>query len=89
VVFAQSLGLPTVAEGVEHRTELDVLRDLGCSGFQGYFFAKPMNATAVIGLLAEARGSSKVYVKTADGSPVAALTRPTDVAVAGGSTAHA
>jgi EAL domain-containing protein (putative c-di-GMP-specific phosphodiesterase class I) len=66
VVFAQSLGLPTVAEGVERKSELDILRDLGCCGFQGYFFARPMNATAVVALLADQRGSPKVFAVTPD-----------------------
>jgi EAL domain-containing protein (putative c-di-GMP-specific phosphodiesterase class I) len=34
-------GLLTVAEGVETRAELDVLVNLGCDVFQGYFFARP------------------------------------------------
>jgi diguanylate cyclase (GGDEF)-like protein len=66
VVFAQSLGLPTVAEGVERKSELDILRDLGCCGFQGYLFARPMNATAVVALLADQRGSPKVFVAPPD-----------------------
>ena len=73
VAFAQSLGLPTVAEGVEHKAVLDVLRDLGCCGFQGYLFARPMPATAVVALLAEGRGSSKIIVRTHDGAAMAEM----------------
>lgn len=36
------LGLEVVAEGVERREQLDVLRAIGCNTFQGYAFAEPM-----------------------------------------------
>lgn len=34
-------GILFLAEKVETRTELAVLRDIGCTWFQGYFFARP------------------------------------------------
>lgn len=40
--LADSLGLVTVAEGVETRDQADVLRSLGCRTFQGYLYGKPM-----------------------------------------------
>lgn len=36
------LGLAVLAEGVERYEEVETLRSLGCSTFQGYFFAKPL-----------------------------------------------
>jgi diguanylate cyclase (GGDEF)-like protein len=42
--LAQALGLSTVAEGVETRSQLDSLRALGCNEVQGYLFARPMPA---------------------------------------------
>lgn len=42
VSLAQSLGLLTVAEGVETENQFNALKTLGCDAFQGYFFAKPM-----------------------------------------------
>lgn len=42
VSLAQSLGLHTVAEGVETEAQFNALKALGCDAFQGYFFAKPM-----------------------------------------------
>jgi diguanylate cyclase (GGDEF)-like protein/PAS domain S-box-containing protein len=47
VGLAKSLGLATIAEGVESSQQLDVLLDLGCRNFQGYLFAKPQPAEAV------------------------------------------
>ena len=44
LALAESLGLKTVAEGVENQAELDYLRQHNCQEVQGYYFAKPMNA---------------------------------------------
>lgn len=43
VKLGQTLGLTTVAEGVETREALDLLRILGCEQAQGFYFAKPMD----------------------------------------------
>lgn len=42
--LAGHLDLQVVAEGLETREQLEVLRDLGCHVGQGYYFAKPMPA---------------------------------------------
>ncbi len=42
IQLGQNLALEVVAEGVEDRITLDVLRDLGCGAFQGRVFAAPM-----------------------------------------------
>jgi EAL domain-containing protein (putative c-di-GMP-specific phosphodiesterase class I) len=59
VQFAQSLGIPTVAEGIERQAELDVLHDLGCPAFQGFLFARPMTAGAVSALVGNASKQSE------------------------------
>jgi EAL domain-containing protein (putative c-di-GMP-specific phosphodiesterase class I) len=53
VDIATSLGLGTIAEGVESPGQLDALRDLGCNGAQGYLFAAPMCAGEFEALLAD------------------------------------
>ena len=40
--FAKSIGAKLIAEGVECAEEASVLRDLGVSYGQGYYFARPM-----------------------------------------------
>ncbi len=49
--LASSLNLTVVAEGIETIEQLQYIVKQGCSGGQGYFFAKPMPASAVAGYL--------------------------------------
>ena len=46
--MARKLGLKTVAEGIETRSDWNLLRELGCSIAQGYFIAKPLPALQFI-----------------------------------------
>ncbi|CAB0151609.1 putative signaling protein [Pseudidiomarina piscicola] len=48
VAFAESSEIQTVAEGVETQAELDTLKGLGVSNFQGYFFARPEEFSTII-----------------------------------------
>jgi diguanylate cyclase (GGDEF)-like protein len=41
VQLAKSLDIRTIAEGVEHEWQLDILRDLGCDAAQGYLIGRP------------------------------------------------
>jgi diguanylate cyclase (GGDEF)-like protein len=43
VEIARSLGIETVAEGVETHEHAGILRQLGCDYLQGYAFAKPLS----------------------------------------------
>jgi len=40
-----------IAEGVETAAQLDILNRLGCTGYQGYLFAKPLSVQAITSLL--------------------------------------
>ena len=42
--IAHRFGLTVVAEGVEDRASMDLLRSLGCDYGQGYFFSRPLPA---------------------------------------------
>ncbi len=48
VDLSHALGLDAVAEGVEDEATLERLTQLGCDRAQGYFFARPMPADAVL-----------------------------------------
>ncbi|MEG2421595.1 MAG: EAL domain-containing protein, partial [Oscillospiraceae bacterium] len=43
IAMARALSMETVAEGVEERHQVDMLRRLGCDYIQGYYFARPMS----------------------------------------------
>ena len=51
VLMARSLGLVTVAEGVETKGQSAVLQSLGCDWGQGYHFARPLPAAEAGALL--------------------------------------
>jgi diguanylate cyclase (GGDEF)-like protein/PAS domain S-box-containing protein len=51
IAMAHSLGMRVVAEGVEHKEQLDVLKAHGCDEFQGYYFARPIPAEQFAALL--------------------------------------
>ena len=53
--LAWSLGLATIAEGVEDEQTAHRLRELGCEMFQGYHFARPMPADQVGAWVAAAK----------------------------------
>jgi diguanylate cyclase (GGDEF)-like protein len=51
VALGHGLKMRIVAEGVETEVQLAMLRELGCDEFQGYLFARPLDAAAVPELL--------------------------------------
>jgi len=44
IAMALSLSLSVVAEGVEKKEQAELLRKMGCSQVQGYYFGRPMDA---------------------------------------------
>lgn len=46
ISLGQSLQLEILAEGVETEAQLNVLKDLGCEIFQGYYFTRPLTLDA-------------------------------------------
>jgi len=52
VAIGKSLGIKTIAEGVETREQLDVVSSAGCSEVQGYLTGRPMSLSAAAALLA-------------------------------------
>jgi diguanylate cyclase (GGDEF)-like protein/PAS domain S-box-containing protein len=48
VVLAETMGLHVIAEGVETEAQHIRLKELGCKGFQGFHFGRPVSAQAVV-----------------------------------------
>ena len=54
IELGRRLDIAVLAEGVETREEVEALRVLGCSLFQGFFFARPLPADKFIRKVADA-----------------------------------
>jgi EAL domain-containing protein (putative c-di-GMP-specific phosphodiesterase class I) len=48
VALGHSLGLTVIAEGVETAEQRNLLAELGCDAFQGYFFGRPAPAAELV-----------------------------------------
>jgi EAL domain-containing protein (putative c-di-GMP-specific phosphodiesterase class I) len=55
IVLARSLGMDTVAEGVENQQQLDFLIAQGCPRAQGYFIGRPAPVADLPAMLERAR----------------------------------
>ena len=44
LMLGENLDIEVVAEGIETKQQLEMLRDLGCKTGQGYLFSRPVNA---------------------------------------------
>ncbi|MEM7047304.1 MAG: EAL domain-containing protein [Pseudomonadota bacterium] len=54
VAMVHGLGMQVVAEGVEDRFELDLLRDMDCDRVQGYFLSRPQAYDGLVGAVSKA-----------------------------------
>jgi diguanylate cyclase (GGDEF)-like protein/PAS domain S-box-containing protein len=63
ISMSRSLGLYTVAEGIETADQLNRLRDLGCQNGQGYYFSRPVPVEQCHALL-EQLASHRRFVET-------------------------
>jgi diguanylate cyclase (GGDEF)-like protein len=60
--LGKSLGIKTVAEGVETQAQVDKLREKGCTEVQGYFFSEPRPTNEIPALIEKLR---KTFVSKA------------------------
>ncbi len=56
ITMAEQLKLGLIAEGVETREQVEMLKQMGCDQVQGYYYAKPMPEEDFYRLLLENRG---------------------------------
>ena len=52
IELASTLGINTIAEGVETKAQFEFLTAHGCDHFQGYHFYRPLSVARIDGLLA-------------------------------------
>ena len=50
VAMAKALDMSTTAEGVEDAAQAAMIREMGCSKIQGYYFGRPMPAAEAAAL---------------------------------------
>ncbi|WP_269584733.1 EAL domain-containing protein [Roseibium sp. Sym1] len=72
LTMAQSLGLKTVAEGIETREIAAQLTELGCDEGQGYFWHRPMSADNLLEL-ARQRNGARAGIAERSGTPRTAV----------------
>jgi PAS domain S-box-containing protein len=83
VGLGQSLGLATVAEGVETQEQAEMLRWLGCESGQGWLYGRPMPAEKLTAFVLESQQkrspslsndvTDRVSLSSADGLPAQRL----------------
>ena len=64
VTLAHSLGFDVIAEGVEAKEQLALLRMYGCEIYQGFFFSKPWPAAAFEEILRGQRSASRSAISS-------------------------
>lgn len=47
IAMAQNMNMEVIAEGIETKAQLDILKDKDCQKIQGYYFSKPLSAADV------------------------------------------
>lgn len=60
--MAINLNLQVVAEGVETKAELEILRDMGCHEIQGYYFSRPVEPEQIKAIMANDNNPSLVHM---------------------------
>ncbi len=68
--LARNLGVDVIAEGVEHEATADRLQAMGCPTAQGYLFARPMPADAMLAWLRERQDRSTPTVERDAGDAI-------------------
>jgi diguanylate cyclase (GGDEF)-like protein/PAS domain S-box-containing protein len=70
VMLAQNLGMDVIAEGVETKEQLALLRKLKCENGQGYYFSKPLDVKGAETLLADTCTEGQPIKKSQKAEPV-------------------
>jgi Amt family ammonium transporter len=60
IALGRGLGIRVLAEGVECRAEYEWLRRHGCTHFQGYYFAPPLDGAAFVAFARDGEGLARL-----------------------------
>ncbi len=63
--LARSFGMNVVAEGIEDAEQLEELKTMGCPCGQGYYFAKPLEPSAIADMISSGAFASHIPVAQA------------------------
>lgn len=63
IAMGHGLGLEVVAEGVEERSQVELLSEMGCAKFQGFLFGKPAPAEEIEALAKDRESREKQSVR--------------------------
>lgn len=66
VDLGRTLGLVTIAEGIEDQTQLEGLRDEQCDSGQGFIFSRPVEPAAIASLLRQSDASAAAILAAPD-----------------------
>ncbi len=75
IEMAKGLGIRVLCEGVETAEQVEILRELGCSYVQGYYYSRPVKSEEFIETYCGNRSGGKVYYDTLYAHEVAARAR--------------
>ena len=70
IMLAQNLGMDVIAEGVETKEQLALLRKLKCENGQGYYFSKPLETAAAESLLSDVCTEGNPFKRAKPSTPV-------------------
>ena len=66
VALADGLGMKTTAEGVENEAQVRLMRELGCSQFQGFHFGRPVVSRRELNRASVAKPSTAIALRRAN-----------------------
>ncbi len=75
IEMAQGLGIRVLCEGVETAEQVEILRELGCSYVQGYFYSRPVKSEEFIDMYCLTKEGGKEYYDALYANEVAARAR--------------
>jgi len=58
IILGHELNMQVIAEGVETKSDLDLLKQMGCDRAQGYYFSKPVPPDAIKSVMAKLQQSA-------------------------------